>query len=313
MRSDSEPRSADPGTTRPAGWRGVARAHLPSWAIFHSAPQPGGGLPHTSGAPRRDGKTHSASHAVRQSAFCVDTLTEKHTLPRHPTHSGPPPYQKTCSARRHATHQATGHSAPLLSSSCLSPQHGLSCIERTKEARQDVRCSMDAPAREYRPARFPLVDIAHLGPRVKGRVLPDSPKSAPLTGGRFRRPAKTHEGTPSGAHFSHRWRVWRPAGGGRGGAGAQVACTGVPLRDRMRPRGADPCQAPAPRDRPPPAAMRRGACGTAPRKREAIKHSARRASHDGPPRGARRRCSPGRGPGVGRHPTSFDYEAHWGA
>ena len=108
-----------------------------------------GGLPHTSGAPRRDGKTHSASHAVRQSAFCVDTLTEKHTLPRHPTHSGPPPYQKTCSARRHATHQATGHSAPLLSSSCLSPQHGLSCIERTEEARQDVRCSMDAPAREY--------------------------------------------------------------------------------------------------------------------------------------------------------------------
>ena len=197
-------------------------------------------------------------------------LTERRVLGRHLTHSGPPPYQKTCSARRHATHQATGHSAPPLSSSCLSPQHGLSCIERTKEARQDVRCSMDAPAREYRPARFPLVDIAHyisdgscennkpgrclwpcrskkcnpmdeteekrlryvsdretelaykplqqkssdmppnmphslmtptpplrpihpwpgvargLGPRVKGRVLPNSPKSAPLTGGRFR-------------------------------------------------------------------------------------------------------------------------------
>ena len=54
-----------------------------------------------------------------------------------------------------------------------------------------------------------------LGPRVKGHVLPDSPKSAPLTGGRFRSPAKTHEGTPSGAHFSHRCRVWRPAGGPR--------------------------------------------------------------------------------------------------
>ena len=54
-----------------------------------------------------------------------------------------------------------------------------------------------------------------LGPRVKGRVLPNSPKSAPLTGGRFRRPAKTHEGTPSGAHFSRRCRVWRPAGGPR--------------------------------------------------------------------------------------------------
>ena len=54
-----------------------------------------------------------------------------------------------------------------------------------------------------------------LGPRVKGRVLPDSTKSAPLTGGRFRRPAKTHEHTPLGAHFSHRCRVWRPAGGPR--------------------------------------------------------------------------------------------------
>ena len=28
----------------PAAWRGVARAHLPSWATFHSAPQPGGGV-----------------------------------------------------------------------------------------------------------------------------------------------------------------------------------------------------------------------------------------------------------------------------
>ena len=57
-----KPRSADPGTTRPAGWRGVARAHLPSWAIFHSAPQPGGRLPRTSRAPQRDGKAHSAPH-----------------------------------------------------------------------------------------------------------------------------------------------------------------------------------------------------------------------------------------------------------
>ena len=59
-----------------------------------------------------------------------------------------------------------------------------------------------------------------LGARVKGHVLPDSPKSAPLTGGRFRRPAKTHEGTPSGAHFSRRCRVWWPAGGPRGCRGA---------------------------------------------------------------------------------------------
>ena len=35
----------DPGATRPAAWRAVARARLPSWAIFHSAPHPGGRLP----------------------------------------------------------------------------------------------------------------------------------------------------------------------------------------------------------------------------------------------------------------------------
>ena len=78
--SKLKPRSADPGTTRPAGWRGVARAHLPSWAIFHSAPQPGGRLPRTSRAPQRDGKAHSAQTASRKSAFCIDDLTEKHIL-----------------------------------------------------------------------------------------------------------------------------------------------------------------------------------------------------------------------------------------
>ena len=69
------------------------------------------------------------------------------------------------------------------------------------------------PTPPLRPSH-PRPGVARsLGPRVKGRVLPNSPRSAPLTGGRFRRPAKAHEGTPSGAHFSHRCRVWRPAGG----------------------------------------------------------------------------------------------------
>ena len=71
VRSDSKPRSAGPGTTRPAGWRGVARAHLPSWAIFHSAPQPGGRLPHTSRAPRRDGKAQSARRGSRRLRLSV--------------------------------------------------------------------------------------------------------------------------------------------------------------------------------------------------------------------------------------------------
>ena len=35
----------DPGATRPAAWRAVARARLPSWAFFHSAPHSGGRLP----------------------------------------------------------------------------------------------------------------------------------------------------------------------------------------------------------------------------------------------------------------------------
>ncbi len=42
--SGPRPRPAAPGATPPATWRGVARARLPSWAAFHSAPQPGGGF-----------------------------------------------------------------------------------------------------------------------------------------------------------------------------------------------------------------------------------------------------------------------------
>ena len=42
VRLGPRPRPTGPGATPPAAWRGVARAHLPSWAIFHSAPQAGG-------------------------------------------------------------------------------------------------------------------------------------------------------------------------------------------------------------------------------------------------------------------------------
>ena len=45
VRSDPKPKFGDPGATRPAAWRAVARARLPSWATFHSAPRPGGRLP----------------------------------------------------------------------------------------------------------------------------------------------------------------------------------------------------------------------------------------------------------------------------
>ena len=102
--------------------------------------------------------------------------------------------------------------------------------------------------------------------------------------------------------------------GAEGVPGRRLRVRESPARDRMRPRGADPCQGPAPARRPRRRRCAERACGTVPRKREAIKHSARRASHDGPPRGARRRCHPpGCGLGVERHPTPCDHEACWGA
>ena len=51
VRPDSKPRSANPRATRPAAWRG--------------------GLPHTSRAPRRDGKAHSARSGDHRVRFSV--------------------------------------------------------------------------------------------------------------------------------------------------------------------------------------------------------------------------------------------------
>ena len=95
-----------------------------------------------------------------------------------------------------------------------------------------------------------------LGARVKGHVLPDSPKSAPLTGGRFRRPAKTHEGTPSGAHFSGHCQAWRPAGGTKGVPGRRLrvreppCVTGCGRAGPIRVRGRRLRDAPAGGDAP---------------------------------------------------------------
>lgn len=83
--------------------------------------------------------------------------------------------------------------------------------------------------------------------------------------------------------------------GDQGGAGGRVTCMRAPVRDRMRPRGADPCQGPAPARRPSPAAMRRGGV------------------RDGAARDPSPMSPPGCGLGVGRHPTSCDNEAYWGA
>ena len=97
---------------------------------------------------------------------------------------------------------------------------GPACLALSVDMLPNMPHSRMPPTPPLRPSH-PWPGVARgQDPRVKGRVLPDSPKSAPLTGGRFRRPAKTHEGTPSGAHFSHRCRVWRPAGGPRECRGA---------------------------------------------------------------------------------------------
>ena len=66
VRPGPKPRPAGPRRNPPPGWRGVARARLPSWAIFHSAPQAGGGLCPTPPGRRRNGKAHSAQHGSRR-------------------------------------------------------------------------------------------------------------------------------------------------------------------------------------------------------------------------------------------------------
>ena len=74
VQSGPRPRPADLGATPPAAWRGVARARLPSWAIFHSAPQAGGRFGPAPPGRRRDRKAQSArrrSRRPRLSAGCV--------------------------------------------------------------------------------------------------------------------------------------------------------------------------------------------------------------------------------------------------
>ena len=68
-----------------------------------------------------------------------------------------------------------------------------------------------------------------------------------------------------GAHFSGHCQVWRPAGGTKGVPGRRLRVRESPARDRMRPRGADPCQGPAPARRPRRRRCAERACGTVPR------------------------------------------------
>ena len=144
-----------------------------------------------------------------------------------------------------------------------------------------------------------------LGARVKGHVLPDSPKSAPLTGGRFRRPAKTHGGTPSGAHFSHHLRVWRPVGGAGEAPGRRPRVREPPCVTGCGRAGPIRVRRRRPRDSLPPD----GARVPSPRRR-------RRATRT-PCRAPERNPSPMPPPwmwaGVGRHPIPCGYEVCWRA
>ena len=81
-------RPAGPGATPPAAWRGVARAHLPSWATFHSAPQAGGGLRSAPPGRRRHGKAHSARRGSRRLRLSVRRRARMRPSARP---HGPPP------------------------------------------------------------------------------------------------------------------------------------------------------------------------------------------------------------------------------
>ena len=140
---------------------------------------------------------------------------------------------------------------------------------------------------------------------MKGRVLPNSPKSAPLTGGRFRRPAKTHEGTPSGAHFSRRCRVWWPAGGPRGCRGAGYVYGSPPRVTGCGRAGPIRVRRRRPRDSLPPD----GARVPSPRRRRRATRTPCRA----PARNPSPMPLPWMWAGVGGHPIPCDYEVCLGA
>ena len=84
-RSDPKLKFGDPGATRPAAWRAVARARLPSWAIFHSAPRPGGRLPCAPSGRRRDGKAHFVCKSLGRVRYRHHrSAGDRHAA--HPTH-----------------------------------------------------------------------------------------------------------------------------------------------------------------------------------------------------------------------------------
>jgi len=133
---------------------------------------------------------------------------------------------------------------------------------------------------------------------MKRRVLPNSSRSAPLAGGRFRRPAKTHVGTPSGAHFSHHLQVWWPTGGAEAAPGR-----------RLRVRG-PPCVTGCGRARPIRVRRLRRVtalpAGAVAQLRRDIADGRRASMPD--PAGPVARVTPGRELGAGRYPMPCDYE-----
>ena len=108
------------------------------------------------------------------------------------------------------------------------PDYPFGLLFKTCDMLPNVPHSRMMPTLPLRPSH-PWPGVAKgLGPRVKRCALPNSLKSAPLAGGRFRRPAKTRANTPSGAHLSRRRRVRKLVGEARGGAKERVTCTRGP-------------------------------------------------------------------------------------
>ena len=170
------------------------------------------------------------------------------------------------------------------------PDYPFGLLIKTCDMLPNVPHSRMTPTLPLRPSH-PWPGVAKgLGPRVKRRALPNSPKSAPLAGGRFQRPAKTRANTPSGAHLSRRRRVRKLVGEAEGVPRSVSCVRGALVRGRKRPRGADPCQEPTPCYSPPDARSHTPA-GDVPRERAGRCRTCH-APHDGSPRGTRRRCHP---------------------
>ncbi len=88
-----------PRRNPPAAWRGVVRARLPSWVIFHSAPQAGGRSRPAPPRWRRDRKAQSARRGGRRLRLSAGRWARMR-LPVRPHAAPAPSPARLCPRRR---------------------------------------------------------------------------------------------------------------------------------------------------------------------------------------------------------------------